>query len=76
MYLGVAQLVARYLGVVEAAGSSPVTQIENPETIRSRIFSFSDVIFTFSHCLSTQQVRKFPTTYPDAFSFLQVHLYV
>ena len=24
--LGVAQLVARYLGVVEAAGSSPVTQ--------------------------------------------------
>ena len=25
-YLGVAQLVARYLGVVEAAGSSPVTQ--------------------------------------------------
>ena len=26
MHLGVAQLVARYLGVVEAAGSSPVTQ--------------------------------------------------
>ena len=26
VYLGVAQLVARYLGVVEAAGSSPVTQ--------------------------------------------------
>ena len=25
-YLGVAQLVARYLGVVEAVGSSPVTQ--------------------------------------------------
>ena len=25
-YLGVAQMVARYLGVVEAAGSSPVTQ--------------------------------------------------
>ena len=25
--LGVAQLVARYLGVVEAVGSSPVTQI-------------------------------------------------
>ena len=25
-HLGVAQLVARYLGVVEAAGSSPVTQ--------------------------------------------------
>ena len=26
VYLGVAQLGARYLGVVEAAGSSPVTQ--------------------------------------------------
>ncbi len=26
LYLGVAQLVARYLGVVEAVGSSPVTQ--------------------------------------------------
>ena len=29
-YLGVAQVVERYLGVVEAAGSSPVTQIKNP----------------------------------------------
>lgn len=30
-YLGVAQMVARYLGVVEAAGSSPVTQTnKNP----------------------------------------------
>lgn len=29
--LGVAQMVARYLGVVEAVGSSPVTQtISNP----------------------------------------------
>ena len=28
MYLGVAQLVARYLGVVEAASSSLVTQIK------------------------------------------------
>ena len=26
VYMGVAQLVACYLGVVEAAGSSPVTQ--------------------------------------------------
>ncbi len=32
-YLGVAQLVARYLGVVEAVGSSPVTQ-----TIGNRLF--------------------------------------
>ena len=29
MYLGVAQLVARYLGVVEAASSSLVTQTKN-----------------------------------------------
>ena len=28
--LGVAQLVARYLGVVEAASSSLVTQTKNP----------------------------------------------
>ena len=28
--LGVAQLVARYLGVVEAVGSSPVTQTKKP----------------------------------------------
>ena len=33
LYLGVAQLVACYLGVVEAAGSSPVTQTR--ETPRS-----------------------------------------
>ena len=31
-HLGVAQLGARYLGVVEAAGSSPVTQIEKNST--------------------------------------------
>lgn len=31
VYLGVAQLVARYLGVVEAVGSSPATQtMKNP----------------------------------------------
>ena len=39
MNLGVAQLVARYLGVVEAAGSSPVTQTRNRESKDSR-FSF------------------------------------
>ena len=38
--LGVAQLVARYLGVVEAAGSSPVTQThETQGNMRgSRVF--------------------------------------
>lgn len=32
--LGVAQMVARYLGVVEAAGSSPVTQIKKTRLFR------------------------------------------
>ena len=36
VYLGVAQLVARYLGVVEAAGSSPVTQTrKNPRSFEA-----------------------------------------
>ena len=38
--LGVAQLVARYLGVVEAVGSSPVTQTENAFRWCERIFLF------------------------------------
>ena len=36
--LGVAQLVARYLGVVEAAGSSPVTQTKIGGSIEPPIF--------------------------------------
>ena len=48
-YLGVAQLVARYLGVVEAAGSSPVTQTKKKHakacffgiTTCSGVFDFS-----------------------------------
>ena len=43
MNLGVAQLVARYLGVVEAAGSSPVTQTRKRESYGSR-FSFFVII--------------------------------
>ena len=39
MHLGVAQLVARYLGVVEAASSSLVTQTRKRESYDSR-FSF------------------------------------
>ena len=42
VHLGVAQLVARYLGVVEAAGSSPVTQ-----TIKSR---YTSVYLLFIIC--------------------------
>ena len=42
VYLGVAQLVARYLGVVEAAGSSPVTQIMiKSRTNRFRLYFFA-----------------------------------
>ena len=43
-HLGVAQLVARYLGVVEAASSSLVTQtinsVENAQFLRNFYFAF------------------------------------
>ena len=42
MYLGVAQLVARYLGVVEAARSSRVTQ-----TNKSRIDLVSVLLLVY-----------------------------
>lgn len=46
VYLGVAQLVACYLGVVEAAGSSPVTQTrENPRSFEA--FSGLRGVFAF-----------------------------
>ena len=38
--LGVAQLVARYLGVVEAAGSSPVTQTKIGGSLEPPIFFY------------------------------------
>ena len=42
--LGVAQLVARYLGVVEAVGSSPVTQTRlSLDAIRVRTLFFYGV---------------------------------
>ena len=41
IYLGVAQMVARYLGVVEAAGSSPVTQMNKSGNDCFRIYFFS-----------------------------------
>ncbi len=49
--LGVAQLVARYLGVVEAAGSSPVTQTKqkSPENLYGiRTFYILNMPFNFS----------------------------
>ena len=53
-YLGVAQLVARYLGVVEAAGSSPVTQI----MIESRTNRFRLYFLHFRG-----KIERFPTTF-------------
>ena len=46
--LGVAQMVARYLGVVEAAGSNPVTQTKYSRTEpcpRPAVFRFSVNVF-------------------------------
>ena len=47
--LGVAQLVARYLGVVEAAGSSPVTQTKKKHA-KACFFGITtcSVVFDFS----------------------------
>ncbi len=46
VHLGVAQLVARYLGVVEAASSSLVTQTKNPKQAYACLgfFDFSENI--------------------------------
>ena len=48
-YLGVAQLVARYLGVVEAASSSLVTQTKKRRSYDLRFSLFSAVFLSFSH---------------------------
>ena len=48
-YLGVAQLVARYLGVVEAASSSLVTQTKKRRSYDLRFSLFSVVFLSFSH---------------------------
>ena len=63
MNLGVAQLVARYLGVVEAASSSLVTQTRNRRMINLPIFLYFTRVFrTFrgaDFCfLSTQKREK------------------
>ena len=57
VYLGVAQLVACYLGVVEAAGSSPVTQTrENPRSFET--FSELRGFFIFSKKQSDEKLTK------------------
>ena len=44
-HLGVAQLVARYLGVVEAASSSLVTQTKKTEGLFSSVFLYFTRVF-------------------------------
>ena len=61
VYLGVAQLVARYLGVVEAAGSSPVTQ--KKQKLRRALALRS---FCFFYLLS-ELYRKMKFTGADIF---------
>lgn len=59
VYLGVAQLVACYLGVVEAAGSSPVTQTrENPRSFEvfSELRGF--LFFAKSACTTLSTTKK------------------
>lgn len=57
VYLGVAQLVACYLGVVEAAGSSPVTQTrENPRSFEA--FSELRGVFVFCRKQSDEKLTK------------------
>ena len=64
-YLGVAQLVARYLGVVEAASSSLVTQTKKAlETLHfPMLFSYSVTQFfadCYTNCYAAE--GQLPTT--------------
>ena len=54
--LGVAQLVARYLGVVEAVGSSPVTQILFLKAREIGLFLFFYYVILF--CNHISQARE------------------
>ena len=56
--LGVAQVVARYLGVVEAVGSSPVTQTRlSLDAIRVRTLSFYGMFLHSGECLSVKSPK-------------------
>lgn len=59
LYLGVAQLVACYLGVVEAAGSSPVTQTrENPRSFEAFSELRGFLFFAKSACTTLSTTKK------------------
>ena len=51
-----AQLVARYLGVVEAAGSSPVTQTNNGYHFCGIRFCFLKAVFAVNSAFSVFEV--------------------
>ncbi len=76
-YLGVAQLVARYLGVVEAAGSSPVTQtissVHNGFELWALDFFMLKQLFSFLGYVS-EQVRLLRFVFNLSFSFLFLSL--
>ena len=59
-YLGVAQMVARYLGVVEAAGSNPVTQT-NKNQSSERV---ADFLFIFMQNLNQRSLLVIPERLP------------
>ena len=57
-YLGVAQLGARYLGVVEVASSNLVTQIEDRDSYESRFFYLLLTLTNFSfHIIIKKRTR-------------------
>ncbi len=68
-YLGVAQMVARYLGVVEAASSNLVTQTKIPGSIEPPIF------FLFSCIISRFLINIMGLFFP-AFRVEQVHFLI
>ena len=59
-YLGVAQLVARYLGVVEAASSSLVTQTKNGDVSDVPDCSVFSFVHLFAFCFL---IRRQSLTY-------------
>ena len=81
-YLGVAQLVARYRGVVEAAGSSPVTQTKKKHakacffgiTTCSGVFDFSSKPDFFDYHLHVSQVMKSMLDPPRATAHGEKHI--
>ncbi len=62
-YLGVAQLGARYLGVVEAAGSSPVTQTKKSPMV-AKLSDFFVFLLSFKMAFGARIVQDFFVFFP------------